>query len=323
MGLYLTGKDSNDNREFAAILWDKLLTFPVTTEEEYQQRVTDLGNILNVCMRMNDWPACSVILHSEYTTIMHVARFLRGVASTPSPDVPYLISAYLDYHSIIYQSVNESSLKDLLFIVDLMLDLFKLSHNTDILNIVVNDIVNTEGFILPEKQYSRLTRLCLQNQCSSEVFSLYCYHEGQYESVKLYRKMESFIHKLEGDSVKVQEMKRKVYELHYSNTSVEEEEEKKDNGLVFDEDEFIEEDVLQILKNDFKVKRLSGKEERKHHQFKKSSSPDKSYRKRDRTKKNDSHERKPGKSYRNEWNHERGSKKSSYDKKGYTKNRKM
>lgn len=323
MGLYLTGKDSNDNREFATILWNKLLTFPVTTEEEYQQRVIDLGNILNVCMRVNDWPACSVILHTPYTTVMHVAKFLRGVGSTPSPDVPYLVSAYLDYHSIIYQSVNESSLKDLLFIVDLMLDLFKLSHNPDILNIVVNDIVNTAGLVLPEKQYSRLTRLCLQNQCSHEVYLLYCYNEGQYESVKLYRKMESFIHKLEGDSMKVQEMKRRVYELHYSNTSMEEEEEEKGDELVFDEDEFIEDNVLQILKSDFKVKRLSEKSERKNRQFKKDVSYEKGYGKRNKTKKNDSYERKPGKSYRKEWNHERSDRKTSYDKKGYTKNRKM
>ena len=50
------------------------------------------------------------------------------------------------------------------------------------------------------------------------------------------------------------EMKQKVRELHWGQP---EEEEK---GMVFDEDEFIEEDVLQILKDGFNVrKQKSGK----------------------------------------------------------------
>ena len=56
------------------------------------------------------------------------------------------------------------------------------------------------------------------------------------------------------------EMKQKVRELHWGQTDVKEEEEK---GMVFDEDEFIEEDVLQILKDGFNVKKKTGKETHK------------------------------------------------------------
>ena len=69
--------------------------------------------------------------------------------------------------------------------------------------------------------------------------------------------MERYLLHVEDDSEKIKEIKDKVFALHYSN-SIDEKMEGNDNEeMVFDEDEFIEDDVLQILQSDFNIKKVS------------------------------------------------------------------
>ena len=193
-----------------------------------------------------------------------------------------MISTYLDYHDIIYKEVNDQSMKDILFITDLMLDVFKLNKDENILNMVVNDLINLPSICLSEHVYSHLCNLCLHYHCNKLIYQLYCYNEGNYSSlIPLYRRMERYLLHVEDDSDKIKEIKEKVYALHYSNSIDEKMEGNENDEMVFDEDEFIEDDVLQILQSDFNIKKVS-----KDHSKRKMSQRDKSFDKTDKTYKN-------------------------------------
>ena len=258
MGLYLISHDNQDNRELASLLWNQLQKIPVSTDEEILQRKHNLSNYLSSLIQFNDWTACSVILHNAVCDISHITQLLRGMAISPMSNPNNLISTYLDYHDIIYKEVNDQSLKDILFITDLMLDVFKLNKDENILNMVVNDLINLPSICLSEHVYSHLCNLCLHYHCNKLIYQLYCYNEGNYTSlIPLYRRMERYLLHVEDDSEKIKEIKDKVFALHYSN-SIDEKMEGNDNEeMVFDEDEFIEDDVLQILQSDFNIKKVS------------------------------------------------------------------
>lgn len=265
MGLYLASKDSNDNRAFAVTMWEQLNTLPVSTEEERNQRSTDLSHLLNVFSSQGDWTSCSLFVRSPYCTISHISKLLRSmIQSAAKPG--FIVLSYLDFRDVIYQTVNDTTIKDILFVADLMLDVYKLSKDGNLLNVLVEDLTTLPESSIPEVLYSRLCKLCIQNKLTDPLFKLYCFNEGRY-SEKVYRSIEKYFHKLEGNS-HVYEMKKKVFECHYSNTVFERE------SLELDDDDFIENDVLQILQSDYQIKRKP-KEKKTRKEFTK-----KNYRKR-------------------------------------------
>ena len=139
-------------------------------------------------------------------------------------------------------------------------DIAKITNDATLLEVVLSDVLhaasdsNTSASLaLSSTLFARMARLGMQFGLVRSVYGLYVLNGAQFRDLrKVYRAMERFMSYADATDEETAEMKQKVRELHWGQTDVKEEEEK---GMVFDEDEFIEEDVLQILKDGFNVKR--------------------------------------------------------------------
>ena len=177
-----------------------------------------------------------------------------------SSELKRVVSGYLDYRSTLFSDSPTSFVQEKQFVVALLLDIAKITNDATLLEVVLSDVLhaasdsNTSASLaLSSTLFARMARLGMQFGLVRSVYGLYVLNGAQFRDLrKVYRAMERFMSYADATDEETAEMKQKVRELHWGQTDVKEEEEK---GMVFDEDEFIEEDVLQILKDGFNVKR--------------------------------------------------------------------
>lgn len=277
MGLYLCSKsDSPDlNRAFA--YWNRLQSVPVTTDSEKHQRQLDLEHILSACLHSSEWSRCSSLLHSDLCSPRHVYLYLRSLAS--SSELKRVVSGYLDYRSTLFSDSPTSFVQEKQYIVALLLDIAKITNDATLLEVVLSDVLRaasdsnaSASLTLTDTLFSRMARLGMQFGLVRSVYGLYVLNGAQFRGLKkVYRAMERFMSYADAPDEETAEMKQKVRELHWSQPEEKGGEEEKgreeeEKGLVFDEDEFIEEDVLQILKDGFNVRKKSSKKAKKENQ---------------------------------------------------------
>ena len=258
MGLYLCSKSDSPDLNRAFTYWNSLQSIPITTESEKHQRELDLEHILAACLHSSEWSRCSSLLHSSFCSPRHVYLYLRSLAS--SSEFKRVVSGYLDYRSTLFSDTPTSFVQEKQFVVALLLDIAKITNDATLLEVVLSDVLhaasdsNTSASLaLSSTLFARMARLGMQFGLVRSVYGLYVLNGAQFRDLrKVYRAMERFMSYADATDEETAEMKQKVRELHWGQTDVKEEEEK---GMVFDEDEFIEEDVLQILKDGFNVKR--------------------------------------------------------------------
>ena len=269
MALYLCHKDDSVSVEQVLRYWDHLRSVPVATEEEKQQRRMDLEHVLHVFIRAGDWRQCSSLLDDANCTARHVSLYLRGLARTR--DLRRMVSVYLDHGSLVYSGDASSAVQEKHFIVNLLLAVAKLTRDSTLGEVVIGDVLRhaTVGsrdfsFPLTSAIYARMARLSIAHGLTSCVYRLYVLGDPRSrEMPKVLRSMERYMTSVDSTDPEILRMKEEVSRLHLSNPLDGEaagetrSEQEKTSGLVFDEDEFIEEDVLQILKDDFNVKRVT------------------------------------------------------------------
>ena len=260
MGLYLCSKSDSPDLTRAFTYWNHLQSVPVTTDSEKHQRELDLEHILTACLHSNEWSRCSSLLHSSFCSPRHVYLYLRSLAS--SSEFKRVVSGYLDYRSTLFSDLPTSFVQEKQFVIALLLDIAKITNDATLLEVVLSDVLHaasesstSASLGLSNTLFARMARLGIQFGLIRSVYGLYVLNGAQFRDLKkVYRAMERFMSYTDASDEETAEMKQKVRELHWGQP---EEEEK---GMVFDEDEFIEEDVLQILKDGFNVrKQKSGK----------------------------------------------------------------
>ena len=259
MALYLCHKDDSVSVEQVLRYWDHLRSVPVATEEEKQQRRMDLEHVLHVFIRAGDWRQCSSLLDDANCTARHVSLYLRGLARTR--DLRRMVSVYLDHGSLVYSGDASSAVQEKHFIVNLLLDVAKLTRDSTLGEVVIGDVLRhaTVGsrdfsFPLTSAIYARMARLSIAHGLTSCVYRLYVLGDPRSrEMPKVLRSMERYMASVDSTDPEILRMKEEVSRLHLSNPLDGEaagetrSEQEKTSGLVFDEDEFIEEDVLQII----------------------------------------------------------------------------
>ena len=269
MALYLCHKDDSVPVEQMLRYWSDLQPVPVGTDEERRQRQMDLEHVLHVLVRAGDWRRCSSLLRDANCTARHVSLYLRGLARTR--DLRRMVTVYLDNSSLVYSGDAESAVQEKHFIVSLMLDVAKLTKDSTLTEVVISDVLRhvtgeatNASFLLTNAIYARMARLSIALDLTSCVYRLYVLGNSQFGGMsKLLRSMERYMTSVDSRDPEVLRMKEEVGRLHLSNpldsegTGETRSGQEKTSGLVFDEDEFIEEDVLQILKEDFNIKRVT------------------------------------------------------------------
>ena len=271
MGLYLCSKSDSPDLSRAFSYWKSLQSIPITTDDEKHQRQLDLEHILLACLHSHEWSRCSSLLHSDLCSPRHIYLYLRSLAS--SSDLKRVVSGYLDYRSSLYSCSPTSFVQEKQFSIALLLDIAKLTNDVTLLEVVLSDVLraasdsnNTASLVLTNTLFARMARLGMQFGLIRSVYGLYVLNGAQFRGLKkVYRAMERFMSYVDATDEEIAGMKQTIRELHYSQPEGEQEKKKKEEekGMVFDEDEFIEEDVLQILKDGFNVKKKTGKETHK------------------------------------------------------------
>lgn len=262
ISLYLVSKNSEDDSELASQLWKSLQQFAPETEEERHQRRIDLSHALSVSIRCDDWEKSYDYLKDASCDVSHVAQVLRGIAQSDSVDLKRLSALYKESRPIIFRSNDASVTKDVFFTIDLMLDVCSLGGDASLLPTIVSDLLGREESSHPtiqitNKLYSRLVRLCIENNLPQCVFALYTWPDESFHSmIRVFRMMERYFRALKSSDPSMMEWKQQVLQLHYSNPTSEE-------SPVEDsvEEEFIEPSVLEVLK-DYKPERENAKKGR-------------------------------------------------------------
>lgn len=245
----MLSRDSENDCELASQIWKSLQQFIPTNEEEKRQRRTDLSHILSVFIRDSDWSICDQFLHEPNCDVSHIALVLRGLARSETIDVNRISSMYMDHHNTIYQSVDASTMKDVLYVIDLLLDVCSLCDGSALLSMVVSDVLScfeseSSQMDFPNKLYSRLVRLSVEKNLTDCVYGLYLFQDGKYQSMtRIYRLMERYMRGVTASDEATSQMKQTVLGLHYSNPT--DKESTSDPDL---DDEFLEPSVLEVLK---------------------------------------------------------------------------
>lgn len=190
-----------------------------------------------------------------------------------------MVSGYLDYRSTLFSDSPMSFVQEKQYIVALLLDIAKITNDATLLEVVLSDVLRaasdsnaSASLTLTDTLFSRMAHLGMQFGLIRSVYGLYVLKGAQFRGLKkVYRAMERFMSYADATDEETAEMKQKVRELHWSQPEEkggeeEKEKEEEEKGLVFDEDEFIEEDVLQILKDGFNVRKKSSKKAKKENQ---------------------------------------------------------
>ena len=245
----MLSQDSENDCELAFQIWKSLQQFIPISEVEKHQRRTDLSHVLSVFIRDSDWSSCDRFLHEPNCDVSHVALVLRGIARSDTNDVNHLSSMYMDHHDKIYQSVDASTMKDVLYVIGLMLDVCSLCDGLALLSMVVNDVLTalesgSSQIDIPNKLYSRLVRLSVEKNLTDCVYGLYLFQNEKYHSMtRIYRLMERYMRGVNASDEVTSQMKQTVLSLHYSNPT--DEESLDDPDL---DEEFVEPSVLEVLK---------------------------------------------------------------------------
>ena len=243
----MLSKDSKDDSELALQIWKNLQQFTPVSEEDIRQCRIDLSHVLSVFIRVSDWSSCSQYLRSPNCNVSHIALVLRGIARSEKVDKNYLSSLYMDYRDIIYHSVDSSTMKDVLYVIDLMLDICSLYDDSALLSVVINDVLTSseaESVDITNKLFSRLVRLSIEKDLTESVYSLYMFQNGKFCSMtRIYRLIERYMRGLKTSDEATSKMKQRVLNLHYSNPT----EEESANTPDVDE-EYLEPSVLEVLK---------------------------------------------------------------------------
>ena len=245
----MLSRDSENDCELASQIWKSLRQFIPVSEEEKHQRRTDLSHILSVFIRNSDWSNCDRFLHEPNCDVSHVALVLRGIARSDTVDVNRLSSMYMDHHDKIYQLVDASTMKDVLYVIDLLLDVCSLGGGSALLTMVVDDVLTSlesgsYPIDVPDKLYSRLVRLSVEKNLTDCVYGLYLFQNGKYHSMtRIYRLMERYMRGVNASDEVTSQMKQTVLSLHYSNPT--DKESLSDSDL---DEEFVEPSVLEVLK---------------------------------------------------------------------------
>lgn len=228
--------------------------------ERHQRRI-DLSHALSVSIRCDDWETSYDYLKDASCDVSHVAQVLRGIAQSDSVDLKRLSALYKESREIIFRSNDVSVMKDVFFVIDLMLDVCSLGGDASLLPTIVSDLLGKEESSHPtiqitNKLFSRLVRLSIENNLAQCVFALYTWPDESFHSmIRVFRMMERYFRALKSTDPSMMEWKQQVLQLHFSNPSSEE--------AAGEEsvEEFIEPSVLEVLK-DYKPERESAKKSR-------------------------------------------------------------
>ena len=167
-----------------------------------------------------------------------------------------MVSVYLDHNSLVYSGDASSAVQEKHFIVNLMLDVAKLTKDSTLGEVVISDVlkhatVDSRDFSFPLTSaiYARMARLSIAHGLTSCVYRLYVLSDPQYrEMPKVLRSMERYMTSVDSTDPEILRMKEEVSRLHRSNPL---------DGEAAGDTRSEQEDVLQILKEDFNVKRVT------------------------------------------------------------------